>query len=207
MKKTIEEYSKLNIPGLQAGLEVLNRNPELMLHSHKVAYFALSIFDQLQQKFGLTEQERETLFCAAILHDIGKTRIDETVLNKTSRLTEEEFQLLKRHPEEGLRFLSTFACGEEIERQVLHHHERFDGRGYPHGLKQEEIPLLSRIIAIADSFDAMISHRCYKDKLSQDCALGEILENAGSQFDPSLAGIFIQLVETGKVQYGSQLHP
>lgn len=200
MQKTLEDYLKDEIPGLKDGLEVLNKDEELMNHSCKVASISLIIFDHLRERFGLTDADRQTLFCAALLHDVGKTLLDQEVLYKKGRLTEDEFEMLKKHPEEGLRFLSAFELGSDIEQHVLHHHERFDGKGYPHGLKQEEIPLLSRIISIADSFDAMTSARCYKKNLSRDCALGEILENAGTQFDPSLAGIFIELVEAGKMQ-------
>ena len=129
-----------------------------------------------------------------MLHDIGKIALDENLLNKPGKLTEDEWKEIKRHPEIGYRILSTVNDMADMANCILHHHERWDGQGYPKGLKEEEIPLVSRIITIADAYDAMTSERSYRSALPNEVAIGELQKNTGVQFDPKLVGIFIEKV-------------
>lgn len=131
---------------------------------------------------------------AGLLHDIGKIAIAEYLLNKPGRLTDDEMEEVRRHPEIGYRILSSVNDMAEMGDFVLYHHERWDGAGYPKGLKGEEIPVQARIISIADSFDAMTSERSYKVSMTKEEAIEELRRSAGTQFDPVMTRIFIEEV-------------
>jgi HD-GYP domain-containing protein (c-di-GMP phosphodiesterase class II) len=130
---------------------------------------------------------------AGLLHDVGKIGVPEAVLQKTGRLTAEEFEQMKKHPGVGARILADIKQVEDIIPGVLHHHERFDGKGYPAGLSGQNIPLMGRIICLADCFDAMTSNRTYRRALPLEVALSEIRRCSGTQFDPSLAEAFLRI--------------
>jgi HD-GYP domain-containing protein (c-di-GMP phosphodiesterase class II) len=132
------------------------------------------------------------------LHDIGKIAIDEQILNKPGKLNEEEWAEIKRHPEIGYRILSSSSEYAEISEDILSHHERWDGDGYPQGLKGKDIPYRARIIAIADAYDAMTSDRPYRKALSKEEALAEIIRCSGTQFDPSIARKFVDNFQSDK---------
>ncbi|MBV7271341.1 transporter substrate-binding domain-containing protein [Clostridium sp. PL3] len=159
-------------------------------HSHRVSEYC----DCLGKAMNLPDGEIQELRTVGLLHDIGKIAIEENILNKPGKLTDEEWEAIKRHPEIGYRILSSVNDMAELAEYVLAHHERWDGTGYPKGLKGEEIPLKSRIIAIADAFDAMISERAYRSALPKEVAVEEIIKNAGIQFDPELVKVFIEKV-------------
>jgi diguanylate cyclase (GGDEF)-like protein/PAS domain S-box-containing protein len=159
-------------------------------HSLRVSALCQSMGEALK----LTEGKIQELKTIGLLHDIGKIAIDENILNKPEKLTENEWEEVKRHPEIGYRILSTVNDMLEMANNVLYHHERWDGKGYPKGLKGSEIPFESRIISIADAYDAMTSERSYRNALSEEVALGELEKNAGIQFDPELVKIFIEKV-------------
>ena len=142
----------------------------------------------------LPEIETNKLRISGLFHDIGKNAIDERVLNKSGPLTVQEWNEIKRHPEIGYRILCSSPEMTEIAQYVLYHHERFDGSGYPRGLKQEEIPFLSRVISVADSYDAMTNQRSYKQTLNKRMAVKELLKNKGEQFDPNIVDVFIEKV-------------
>lgn len=146
------------------------------------------------RELGLDYKEILELETAGLMHDIGKIGIEEEILNKKGRLSSDEWRIMKRHSEIGYRILSAANEFSDISTYVLHHHERWDGTGYPHKLKGEDIPLVSRIIAIADAYDAMTSQRCYKKILTKKEAVREIIENAGKQFDPYIAKLFVEKV-------------
>lgn len=159
-------------------------------HSHRVS----NLCESMGRALGLSEDEIKELKTVGLLHDIGKIAIEENILNKPGKLTGEEWEEIKKHPEIGYRILRTVNEMSEMAEHVLAHHERFDGKGYPKGLKGEQIPLKSRIIAIADSYDAMVSERSYRSALSEEIAVKELKINAGSQFDPELTKVFIEKV-------------
>lgn len=157
-------------------------------HSERVALISRHIAQQMK----LRDSEIEQVYMAGLLHDVGKIGVPEAVLQKPGRLTPEEFEQIKKHPEIGARILSDVKQLQPILPGVLHHHERYDGKGYPHGLAAEAIPLMGRIICMADCFDAMTSSRTYRKALPIEVAMSEIRRCSGTQFDPFLAEAFLR---------------
>ncbi len=157
-------------------------------HSERVAL----ISRHLAQASGLGDRDVEQIYMAGLLHDVGKIGVPEAVLQKAGRLTPEEFEQIKRHPAIGARILQDVKQIQGIIPGVLHHHERYDGKGYPSGLSGEAIPLMGRIICLADCFDAMTSSRTYRKGLPLEVAMAEIRRCAGTQFDPRLAEVFLR---------------
>lgn len=137
----------------------------------------------------------EELGFGFFLHDIGKVGVPEHVLRKPGPLTAEEWEVMRTHPVLGAQIVAPITFLDGAERLVRHHHERFDGTGYPDGLRAEEIPLAARVFAVADAFDAMTSDRPYRRAMSLERALEEIVEGAGTQFDPEIVRVFIDLIE------------
>lgn len=158
-------------------------------HSERVAYLAT----MLARVIGLDEPEIERLRIAGLVHDVGKIGVPEAVLCKTGRLTEDEFEKIKKHPRIGFNILKGIPRMEDILDGVLYHHERWDGRGYPDRLASEHIPLYGRILAVCDTFDAMSSTRSYRKAMPREKVLEEIRNCAGTQFDPQLTEPFIAL--------------
>ncbi len=164
-------------------------------HSLRVSEYSVLIAKEL----GYSDEECENLRKAALLHDIGKIGIPDRILNKPERLTDEEYAVMKSHVEKGAEILKSFTLVNHVEEGALYHHERYDGKGYMHGLKGEEIPLNARIIGIADAFDAMTANRVYRKKLDKDYVLGEIRRGSGTQFDPKLVDIMLGLIDRGMI--------
>ncbi len=158
-------------------------------HSERVAWGTR----MLAVEAGLDAHTVERIYLSALVHDVGKIGIPESVLCKPGRLTDEEFEIIKTHPEIGVKILQEVNQMQDLLPGVLHHHERFDGKGYPHRLSGEQIPLFGRIICLADSFDAMSSYRTYRDGMPLEKVLAEIERCAGTQFDPDLAAMFKKL--------------
>jgi len=166
--------------------------------SHETEEHAQRLVDLSKQVgviLGLSDRELDELELSSALHDIGKMSIDQRILLKPGDLTANEWEQVKKHPETGCRI--AMACMElsHIAEYILSHHERWDGKGYPHGLKGENIPLLSRIIAVVDAYDAMTQDRPYRKALSAEEAMAEVVRNAGTQFDPEIARVFIQVIQ------------
>ncbi len=161
-------------------------------HSTRVAHFSL----QLGKQLGLSEEEMYELELSALFHDIGKIGTPDAILTKPERLSPQEFEVMKKHPEMSYEILKNFKPFEKIAINTRHHHERFDGRGYPDKLKGENIPLFSRIILIADTFDAMTSTRPYRKGLPYETAFYELRQFSGSQFDPKLVKHFIRALSS-----------
>lgn len=149
-------------------------------HSQRVSDMALKVCNLLELK----SEDAERIHIAAHLHDIGKIGVPDLVLNKTGKLNEEEWELMKKHPQVGADILSKSQHLNELKLIVLFHHERYDGYGYPMGLKEEEIPIGARIIAICDSIDAMTSDRSYRKAYSFTYCYEEIEKNLGKMYDP-----------------------
>ncbi len=165
-------------------------------HSKNVA----TIASLIAEKLGLNDELIRKTYWAALVHDVGKIVVPSSILNKESKLTIEEFEVIKKHPVYGHDFLSTSPELRDLARYVFHHHERWDGKGYPAGISGEEIPLISRIIMVADSWDAMRSDRPYRKGLSKEKATEEILKHSGAQFDPNIAKVFIKMLTDGEIQ-------
>lgn len=158
-------------------------------HSERVALLAAA----LARAAGMSPDQTERVHVCGLVHDVGKIGVPEAVLCKPTALTSEEFALIRQHPEIGYRILKDIPMLADVLPGVLHHHERWDGTGYPRGLRGEEIPLIARIICLADTFDAMSSTRAYRSAISRRRVLAEIERCAGSQFDPALAPLFVRL--------------
>lgn len=158
-------------------------------HSQRVSLLTA----QLAQAVGLPEAQVDRFRIAGLVHDIGKIGVPESVLLKKGKLTDEEYQAVQQHPEIGARILRDIPQMSDILGGVLSHHERFDGGGYPNGLAQEDIPLVARIIAIADTFDAMSSSRTYRKAMTRKSVLDEMMRSTPGQFDPELAEVFFNL--------------
>ncbi len=174
-------------------LAIEARDPYTRGHTERVTKYAMEVARVLK----MHETELETLRYAAEVHDIGKISIPDFILNKPGRLTPAERAMIELHPVKGAEILDPLDFLRPAIPIVRHHHERFDGTGYPDGLGRDRIPLMSRILACADSFDAMTSERPYRRrKLSIDEALTEIKNNSGSQFDPHIAQLFIKTIQT-----------
>lgn len=156
-------------------------------HSQRVTQYSLAIATEL----GVTGQELVDLHRAAVLHDLGKIGVREAVLNKPGKLTDEEFGEIVRHPETAVRILEPIPSFMPLLPAILHHHERFDGRGYPARLSGDRIPFSSRIMTIADTFDAMTSTRAYRKALPVSDAIAEIRRCSGTQFDPDIVPAFL----------------
>ena len=165
-------------------------NPREEAHSKRVSDYSYKLAKALR----LSEKEAEEMKLAGLLHDIGKIAVQNRVVNKIGKLSEEEYVEMKLHAEKGYRILSSIENMGDIAIFIKHHHERFDGAGYPSGLKGNQIPLYSRIITIADSYDAMISERPYKEALSRENGIKELRKHSGSQFDPTIVEVFINQV-------------
>lgn len=166
------------------------KNKREEAHSHRVSELCKSMGEALE----LPEHEVKKLMLVGLLHDIGKIAIDENVLNKPGKLTDDEWKEIKRHPEIGYRILNTVNDMSDLANYTLYHHERWDGKGYPKGLKGEEIPFVSRIITIADAYDAMTSVRSYRSSIPEEAVIKELKNNAGIQFDRELVSVFIEKV-------------
>jgi HD-GYP domain-containing protein (c-di-GMP phosphodiesterase class II) len=161
------------------------------IHSTRLAEWAVRVARQL----GLPEADFYQIEVAALLHDIGKIGVPDSILKKEGKLTDEERALMNKHPEYSWSILRLFAGLDKASLYALHHHESFDGRGYPGGLKGGEIPIGSRIVSVIDAYDAMISNRCYRMGLTHEEAVRRLHAGGGSQFDPVVVQAFVEIAE------------
>ena len=167
------------------------KDPYTRGHSDRVSEYSVLI----GTKMGLDENTLHLLKIGGLFHDIGKIGIPDSILLKETKLDDEEYSQIKNHPAIGAHILGDAEIFKDIIPIVLHHHERFDGKGYPKGLKGEQIPLAARIAAVADTFDAMTSKRTYRDALPLETVIAEIEKCSGSQFDPKIASVFLDILK------------
>ncbi|HOJ93114.1 MAG TPA: HD-GYP domain-containing protein, partial [Dictyoglomaceae bacterium] len=164
-------------------------------HCRDVSKYACTLGEVLE----LSQEDLEILKIAGELHDIGKIGIPSEILKKPGSLNEDEWKIIKEHPRLGFLILNQLPKMDRLLQAVLHHHERYDGKGYPSGLQGKDIPLLARILAVADAYSAMKSNRPYRKALSKKEILKELKTNMGKQFDPEIADKFIELLEKGLI--------
>lgn len=151
-------------------------------HSRRVTLYAMAI----AKKLGFSKEDRELVYRVGILHDIGKIGVGDYILTKTDKLTKEDWDKIKKHPETGEIIVTPLEFLKEARPIIRHHHERYDGSGYPDGLSGERIPMIARILAVSDAYDAMTSTRTYRKALTHEEAVAELKKNAGTQFDPKV---------------------
>ncbi|MEO0123651.1 MAG: HD domain-containing phosphohydrolase [candidate division WOR-3 bacterium] len=188
--QTIEKIKEINIESVFALVQAIEmRDPYTKGHSLQVSNLAV----ELAKKFECSERELELIKFAGLLHDVGKIAVPENILNKPSSLSEYEWIIMKKHPIFSYEIIKPIKGLLEIEKWILYHHEKWDGSGYPEGLKGSEIPFFSRILAVCDTYSAMLSNRPYRKKLTDEEAREEIKRYAGKQFDPEIVEVFLTL--------------
>lgn len=171
------------------------KDPYTNGHSKRVAIYTRRIAAEM----GYEGEELDRIYYIALLHDCGKIGVPDNILGKPGRLTDEEFDIIKSHTVRGGEILSSFRSLEGAGEGALYHHERYDGRGYPEGMAGEDIPLIARMICVADSFDAMNTNRVYRNRLTKEDIIGELEKNKGTQFDPKIADIMLDLIRRGEI--------
>ncbi len=177
------------------------RDPYTHGHTERVTAYCMAVADELE---GIPEAQayrnfKETLHIAALLHDVGKIGIPDLILNKKGKLTKKEFEKIKEHPVIGAAILTPIRELGDVVKEIKYHQERYDGKGYPEGLKESQIPLVARIIAACDAFDAITSDRPYRQRKMAEVALQELRDGAGKQFDPIVVSAFLLAFEKGKI--------
>lgn len=198
LKNNIEEKDIELVTSIKTLISVINAKDRYTYgHSERVVLYS----KLLAEKLGLSREDKNNLTQGAFMHDIGKINISKEILLKKMPLTKEEWGILKSHPEEGIEIIKPVKSLEKIIPIIKHHHERFDGTGYPNNLKGEEIPYLSRVLSVVDSFDAMTSNRPYNKRKTYEEAILELRKFSGSQFDPSIAEKFIEVIEENKEKF------
>ncbi len=193
--KQEEQYKKITLESIEAIARTIDvKDSYTNGHSRRVGYYSREI----AKAMGLDEKQVENIFYTALLHDIGKIGIPISIINKPSRLDDNEFATMKTHTSKGGKILKDISTIPGIVEGAMYHHERYDGTGYPKGLKGEEIPLIARIICCADCFDAMATKRSYKEPCTKEYIINEFKRCSGSQFDPEIAKIMVKLIEEDK---------
>lgn len=176
------------------------QRPEIYQHSIRVAMLA----ERIAAVLNLEACEKENLLRGCFLHDLGKIMLPLNVLEQTAPLTPDQWRIIKLHPQVGTDLLHNISDFEEpVFEIILHHHERWDGQGYPYGLKEDDIPLLARICSVADAFDAMMSERPYRSSLSLEQVKQELRRNSAIQFDPFITGLTLELFDSDSTYFGS----
>lgn len=190
--ESLKKHSLSTLRALTRAIEAKDRYTKG--HSARVAKYS----QMIAARMGKSVEEQERIYNIALLHDVGKLRVPEDIINKAGKLTDEEFAFIQLHPVAGYNILKDISGDDQIALGAKFHHERYDGKGYPNGLAGENIPELARIIAVADSYDAMASNRSYRKALPQEVVRKEIEKGIGTQFDPEFAKIMLQIIDEDK---------
>ena len=202
LKQAAEENRELFLGSIRMLAAAIDeKDPYTRGHSDRVAKYSVMVGQQL----GLSAEELDRLRISALLHDVGKIGVDDRVLKKPGALTAEEFQIMKQHPSKGANIMRPVAQLKEMLPGIELHHEHVDGKGYPYGLKGDEIPLMARIISVSDVLDAMTTNRPYQSARDIDDALQVIRKLAGSKFDPNVVGALEAVVQSGKLHVAPAL--
>ena len=192
VKQLEEQVSSLSTSVVCAFNQLLDlKDLNTGVHSTRLAEWAMRV----AQELGLEHKDLPDMEVAALLHDIGKIGVPDAILNKPARLTAEEYEVIKKHPEYSWTVLRLLPGFERASLYTLHHHENFNGTGYPAGLANSEIPIGSRIVSVIDAFDAMVSSRPYRRGLPFDESIRRLVASSGTQFDPQVVRCFIQIAE------------
>ena len=189
MSGQIDEMNKNIIRALVRTIDAKDRYTNG--HSVRVAEYSREIARRMKK----SEKEQEEVYYAGLLHDVGKIRVPANVINKAGKLTDEEYEKIKIHPVTSYHILKDIYDDKTIALGAKFHHERYDGKGYPNGLEEDNIPEIARIISVADTYDAMTSNRSYRKALPQDVVRSEIEKGKGTQFDPEISDIMLQMID------------
>ncbi|MBL4937546.1 diguanylate cyclase [Clostridium sp. YIM B02515] len=195
LKEDIDDKNIDLVTSIKTLISVINAKDRYTYgHVERVVIYSRLIADKL----GLSEKDKKKLIYGAYMHDIGKINISEEILNKKMPLTKDEWEILKQHPVNGVEIIKPVESLMDISPLILHHHERYDGNGYPGKLKGEDIPYLARVLTVVDSYDAMTSNRPYSKSKTQEEAIVELKKCSGTQFDSSIADAFVEVIEENK---------
>ncbi len=185
----LKRYQQEIMHGMIAVIEALD--PYTCDHSRNVANYALLLAEELK----LPADQIQIMHYAGLFHDVGKIGIPPEILKKQGPLTDQEYVIVKQHPQKGAHIMSQFSDFQSVVPIILHHHEHFDGSGYPDGLKGDAIPLGARLVAIVDTYDALTTNRCYRKAQESQSALEVISKNSGTQFDPVMVDAFMRVAK------------
>lgn len=192
LKRDLNEEENALVASIKTLISIINAKDKYTYsHVERVVIYSRL----MAKKLGLSEDEKKQLIYGAYMHDIGKINIPNEILTKKMRLTKEEWEILKQHPKDGVEIIKSVNSLKNVVPLILYHHERYDGFGYPVGLKEKEIPYLARVLTVIDSFDAMTSSRPYNKRKTYDEGLIELERCSGTQFDPEIVGIFSEVVK------------
>ena len=192
LKRDLNEEENALVTSIKTLISIINAKDKYTYsHVERVVIYSRL----MAKKLGLSEEEKKQLIYGAYMHDIGKINIPNEILTKKMRLTKEEWEILKQHPKDGVEIIKSVNSLKDVVPLILYHHERYDGFGYPVGLKGKEIPYLARVLTVIDSFDAMTSSRPYNKRKTYDEGLVELERCSGTQFDPEIVGIFSDVVK------------
>jgi len=202
LKQAAEENRELFVGSIRMIAAAIDeKDPYTRGHSARVAKFSSIIGEQM----GLNAEEVDRLRISALLHDVGKIGVDDRVLKKPGALTAEEFELMKQHPVKGANIMRPVAQLKEMLPGIELHHEHIDGRGYPYGLKRDQIPMVARIIAVADTLDAMTTNRPYQSAMDLNFALSRIRQLTGTKFDPEVVDALEAVIQSGRLKLTASL--
>jgi putative nucleotidyltransferase with HDIG domain len=200
LQRSADENRELflgTVKGLAAAID--GKDPYTRGHSERVSRISVAI----AQRLGLPDDECEKIRISALLHDVGKIAIDDSILKKPSALTDEEYTIMKEHPQKGFKIMSQIKAMKDFLPGMYMHHEMVDGQGYPQGLKGDEIPLMGKIVAVADTFDAMTTDRPYQLAMKFEDAIARIQSFVGTRYDPGVVSAFVEACEDGQIRPGS----